>query len=389
MNPRPSLIIVRVAALAAWGIIGVQMVLAPNAPVYRAWFVRAVVYALHLAFGAAFWFNTRRIQGRSPTRTSVTLLALQATIALFISSDLLLLASLEVPFIFFGRAAVRWMVTQAAASIARPLLAVAGFGVFVPIPYLGHLPYGAAVIFSILYLITWEGLAFVGGHVAATQYRNARELARVNAELRATQQLLAANSRLSERLHISRELHDAMGHHLAALSLNLELASLRAADGPVAEPVREAKTVAKELLAEVRDMVSGLRQDRAFDLRDALETLVEGISEPRIHLELPEQMDLADPTQATAVFRCVQEAVTNAIRHAGASNLWIDIRREPERLEVRVRDDGQGTADPAPGHGLTGMRERFAEAGGGLEITSAPGRGFRLHAWLPVAGEQT
>lgn len=208
-----------------------------------------------------------------------------------------------------------------------------------------------------------------------------RELARVNAELRATQQLLAESSRLAERLHISRELHDSMGHHLAALSLNLELASLRAERG-VVEPVREAHAVAKLLLADVRNMVSALREDRALDLRHALETLVAGASEPRIHLALPSDLAVVDPSQAHAAFRCVQESITNAIRHAAARNLWIDVVNDGHGLEVRIRDDGRGAASVAPGNGLEGMRERLEEIGGRLTIESAPGEGFRLRAWL-------
>jgi len=383
---RPSTLVVRAAGLAAWGMIGGQMLLAPNVPVYRAWFARAVVYILYLVFGFAFWVNTRRIQGRSPTRASVVLLTLQAAIGVLISSDLLLLVAMELPLVLTGRTAVRAMAALGIASAWRLLSAVAGFGVFEPPPGLRYLPQGLVVVLSMAWLTVWEGLAFAGGLLAASQYRDAQELARVNAELLATQQLLADSSRLAERLHISRELHDAVGHHLAALSLNLELASLRAS-GQAREAVREAQSVAKELLAEVRHMVSGLRKDQPFDLLGALETLVGGMSEPEVHLMVSDALELPDPSQAHAVFRCVQEALTNTIRHAAARNVWIEIALVGETLELRVRDDGRGARAPQPGNGLRGMRERFTGAGGGLEIDAAPGRGFSLHAWLPLSRE--
>jgi signal transduction histidine kinase len=361
------------------------MILAPDGPLYRALLGGPAISVLHLAFGAALWTNTRRIQGPSPARASVTLLVLQLAIALLVSPDLLLLVALEAPLILTGRASLLWMAVQVPVSVARPLAAVAGYGVFVPIPALLHLPYGEAVAISILWFTVWQGLAFAGGHLAATQYRDAQELARANAELLATRHLLADSSFLAERLRISRDLHDAVGHHLAALSVNLELARVHV-NGRAAEAVREAQGVAKALLADVREMVSRLRRDRPLDLCRALETLVAGTSDPEIHLALPETLEFADPAHGHAIFRCVQEAITNTMRHAGARHLWIDISRAPERVEVRVRDDGRGADDPTPGNGITGMAERFADAGGGLQFESAPGRGFSLRAWLPVGG---
>ncbi len=392
VDPRPaarrraSLAVFRAAAIAAWGIVGIQMILSPDAPLYRALLGGPALSVLHLAFGAAFWVNTRRIQGPSPTRASVSLLALQLAIALLVSPDLLLLVALEAPLVLTGRASLLWMAVQVPASVGRPLAAIAGYGIFVPIPALLHMPYPGAVVISILWFTAWEGLAFAGGHLAATQFRDAQELARANAELLATRHLLADNSRLAERLRISRELHDAVGHHLAGLSVNLELARIQV-NGRAAEAVREAQGVAKALLADVREMVSRLRRDRPLDLCRAIETLVAGTSDPEIFLAMPETLEFANPSHAHAIFRCVQEAVTNAIRHAGARHLWIDISRGPDRVEVKVRDDGRGVADPAPGNGITGMTERFADAGGGLEFVSAPGQGFRLHAWLPAGGE--
>ena len=98
---------------------------------------------------------------------------------------------------------------------------------------------------------------------------------------------------------------------------------------------------------------------------------------------------MGDPAQAHAVFRCVQEAITNTVRHAAAQNVWVDLARDGGRIQVSVRDDGRGAATPTPGNGITGMRERFEDAGGGLEIASRPGQGFELRAWLPASGERT
>jgi signal transduction histidine kinase len=389
--PSP-LTILRLAGLAAWAVIGVETFAEPSSslPGVPASGSRALEIALYLVFGLAFWWTMRRVQDASPTRASVGLLLLQVPVALLVSADLLVILAIEVPLILTGRAVALWMGTQVAVTIGLGI-AISSREGFMSAA-LSRLPHALGVTLTILEFVALEALTFAVAYLGASQFRDAqqlarghRELARINAELRATQALLADSSRLAERLHISRELHDAVGHHLVALSLNLELAGLRAS-GSAAEPVQEAHAVARLLLADVRSMVSTLREDRTIDLRHALETLVAGVAEPRIHLTLPEGLDVA-PSQAHAVFRCVQEAITNAIRHADAQTVWIDVTRDQDRLEVRVRDDGRGASDLTPGNGLAGMRERLEEIGGQLEVQSEPGGGLRLRAWLPLAGE--
>ena len=399
MKTPSTLTITRVAGLSVWATLAIPGALAlafpsPGGSSHDVWHPRALDLVPLLAFGPAFWWNTRRIQGPSPTRGSVALLALQAVMALATVSDLVILVALEIPFILVGSSATLSTAALVGASALRAL-AIGGLGFLEPVPWLSHVPSGIVFGVTLLTNAVWQGLAFAGGYLVATQHRDAealarshRELARVNAELLATQQLLAESSRLAERLHISRELHDAVGHHLAVLSLNLQLAALKA-DGASAEPVREAHAVAKLLLADIRGTVSSLRQHRPLDVRRALVTMVAGAKEPSIHLRLPDEVELTEPYQAHAVFRCVQEAITNAVRHAQARNVWIDVVRTAGRLELRVRDDGCGVAEVTPGNGLTGMRERFEEAGGGLEVASESGQGFRLRAWLPVNGEAT
>ncbi len=398
MKTPSTLTVTRTAGLAVWATIAIPGILSlavppPDAPSHASWTVRALGFVPYVAFGPAFWWNARRIQGASPARGSVVVLALQAAMALLTVSDMVILVALEIPFILVGRAATLSTAALVVASATRALTAE-GHGFLGPLPWLSHLPYPFVVGLTVLTNAVWQGLAFTGGYLVATQHRSAqelarshRELARVNAELLATQQLLTDSSRLAERLHISRELHDAAGHHLAALSLNLELAARRA-DGTAAEPIREAHAVARLLLADIRDMVSSLRQHRPLDLRRALLTLVAGTNEPHIHLTLAEHVELTDPSQAHAVFRCVQEAITNAVRHANARNVWIDVALEGERLELHVRDDGRGASKLSPGNGLSGMRERFEDADGGLEIAAEPGQGVRLRGWFPVRGER-
>ena len=229
--------------------------------------------------------------------------------------------------------------------------------------------------------------AFAASTVAlARRERAAREeLSRVNAELLATRSELAEHSRASERLRIARDLHDALGHHLTALSIQLDVAS-RTPPAQSGAHVREAHAIAKLLLGDVRRVVSELREGGPINLAEALEALAANARSLRVALELPSPLDVDDPVQAQTLLRCVQEIVTNTVKHADAQNLWIRIRTTPAGIDLQARDDVRGTAAVVCGHGLTGMRERFEAYAGRVEFVSRAGAGFEVHAFMPAAG---
>ena len=83
----------------------------------------------------------------------------------------------------------------------------------------------------------------------------------------------------------------------------------------------------------------------------------------------------------------MQEVVTNTIKHSAAADLWIEIVRTPEGVEVHTRDNGRGVHEVYPGHGLTGMRERIEQVGGRLQVESRPGSGLSVEAWIPLNGD--
>lgn len=218
----------------------------------------------------------------------------------------------------------------------------------------------------------------------AQRERSAREnLARAHAELLATRSLLAENSRASERVRIARDLHDTLGHHLTALSLQLDVAS-RLTSGQAADHIQEAHAVARLLLGDVRNVVSEMRDSR-FDLAGAMRALTGATGSLQIHLDIPTSVDVNDAAQAHALLRCVQEIITNASRHAAARNLWIRLEHAGEGFALHARDDGRGAAQVQWGNGLKGMRERFEEYAGRIEVTSGEGRGFEVHGVMPRA----
>jgi signal transduction histidine kinase len=236
---------------------------------------------------------------------------------------------------------------------------------------------------SVLYA-GFSGFVFVTSLVARQQAQAREEQRRLNAELRATRALLAESARVNERTRISRELHDLLGHHLTALSLNLEVAG-HLSEGRVKEHVQQAHTLARLLLTDVREAVSQLREGGAIDLAAALRPLAENVPSLAIHMDIEEPLTLDDPERAHVLLRCTQEIITNAVRHAGARNLWIDARRLDGAIGIEARDDGTGAETLTPGHGLRGMRERLAQHGGDLQVDCRPGEGFRLRLNLPVA----
>ena len=211
------------------------------------------------------------------------------------------------------------------------------------------------------------------------------ELARANTELRATQALLDESARLAERVRIARDLHDVMGHTLTTLTIHLDVAT-RLTSGPAAEHLACARAASGQLLEQVRAVVSRIRNIQPTNLRALLEKLAEsarGVLDVRLHI--PPDLAVADPARAETVVRCVQEVITNAMRHAQARELVIDVRNAGTGISITARDDGRG-GEFATGSGLAGMRERFELLGGSLSISSRQGEGFTVEGNLPVLG---
>lgn len=209
-------------------------------------------------------------------------------------------------------------------------------------------------------------------------------LAASHGELLATQSLLGDTVRASERTRIARDLHDAIGHHLTALNLHLDIAT-RQSTGAATPALQTSRELARDLLAEVRVIVSAERDERQIDVRSALEALCSGIPAPEIRLSINGELHIASPSVAHTLFCCVQEALTNAVRHAHASLITIDISRSDEMISASIADNGCGRTGNSEGNGLAGMRERLAQHGGAMTTRGAVG-GFRIDLRLPASG---
>jgi len=215
------------------------------------------------------------------------------------------------------------------------------------------------------------------------QAHTSEALTQMNRELRSAQAIIAKNVRDAERLRISRELHDAWGHELTALGLQLEIASHVPEPGRAKAHVMQAKGLSTALLAKVRDVVSTLREAERCDLQEALDALSQSVPRPAIHVNIAPEVRVS-PDQAHALMRCAQEAVTNAVKHGQAANLWLEVTADGEGVRLLARNDGSARPAPsAPGSGLLGMRERVEGLGGKLAVRTGGDSGFTVDAWLP------
>ncbi len=203
-----------------------------------------------------------------------------------------------------------------------------------------------------------------------------------------------------ERRAVARELHDELGQVLTAVRLNLQTLRRRAAQPQLGAVFEDSLMLLESAIAEVRALSTRLRPTILDDLglEAALRSHLQR-SSVRAELELDADIRLPqrrlDPAVETACFRIVQEAMTNAMRHAAASRLAVALRVVNGELVLSVRDDGQGfdlaaaAARAARGEsaGLSGMEERAQLAGGRLEMDTAPGQGTEVRALFPLAEE--
>jgi signal transduction histidine kinase len=247
----------------------------------------------------------------------------------------------------------------------------------------------------------WGFVVMFGGILLSLQLL----LDRMLAEKQAKEELAIANQRirnyalraeevatLQERNRIAREIHDSLGHSLTALNLHLEMA-LKLANiqsERSREVLLEAKRLGSIALQDVRQSVSTLRSDplQGKDLPEAIHKLVDEFTQSS---QIPCQCDLDLPPVlpldvATAIYRIVQEALTNITKYAQARQALVRVIATTTTIELRIVDNGRGfnPTDNTTGFGLQGMRERVLSLQGKFEIMSMPSQGCQIVAMIPL-----
>ena len=207
--------------------------------------------------------------------------------------------------------------------------------------------------------------------------------------------LAAREAVVEERARIARELHDAIAHNVSMMVVQAgaERRVLPEERGPTREVLEMIERIGRGALTEMRRLVGMLRSDSGDPLAPQpgladLPTLVTQVREAGLPVELHvqgERRELPVGIELSA-YRIVQEALTNALKHAGEASATVNVRYGSDSLELEIADDGAGAAAPVTsgGHGLVGMRERVALYGGRLDAGRRPSGGFSVRVLLPT-----
>jgi signal transduction histidine kinase len=260
-------------------------------------------------------------------------------------------------------------------------------------------------------------LILLAGAVPLAAWAGYAGRARAESASRSAQHEFLAGSLLEhtvrgERARISRELHDVVAHHISMIAVQAETARVATQGMPPAGAQRllAIGDTARQALTEMRRLLGVLREDAAVELaqrrpQPGLDQLNDLLDEARDASGAGTRLIVSgwptplDPGVELAAYRIVQEALTNARRHAPGAAVDVELRYADDGLYLRIRDNGPGPAPvsadarTSPGglagsHGLLGMRERAAAVGGTLRTGLAPGGGFLVEAMLPAKADE-
>jgi signal transduction histidine kinase len=298
-----------------------------------------------------------------------------------------------------------WLIGLPLASIAVDRLPPRG-------RWLVYLGIVASFVLPILRYSTWDaalmnGLVISAGiffSVLVSQMRLNEQRARENAESLA-RQLESANHQLAEyasqveelastqeRNRLAREIHDNLGHYLTIVNVQLEAARLTLDADPARamDALTKAQDLAKKGLTSVRESVAALRvspvENRPLD--DAIAELIEEarVSGVATNFKIIGNIRPVESKSALALYRVVQEGLTNVRKHASASRVDIELNfSEADTIRLTLRDDGIGAADTSGGFGLIGLRERVHLLDGEFKVETRVGKGFQLDVSIPAS----
>jgi len=270
------------------------------------------------------------------------------------------------------------------------------------------------VVLPIGFYSTWGTALMNGGIITTaiffvvifTQLRLNEQDARIKAEELA-HQLEAANHQLAEyasqaeelaatqeRNRLAREIHDNLGHYLTIVNVQIEAAKVTCESDPsrALGALDKAQELARKGLSSVRESVAALRVSPVENrpLKDAISELVEESNASGIATEFKiiGKTKLVESKSALALYRVVQEGLTNVRKHASASHVDVELDfSHAENIRLTLRDDGAGATDASGGFGLIGLRERVQLLGGEFNIQTQLGQGFQIDVILPLMEE--
>jgi signal transduction histidine kinase len=293
------------------------------------------------------------------------------------------------------------------AMTYRPLVSIGAAATYLCLLAVGIATRVARITDDYFYVYLISTIATVAlGYGLALGRLRAGMAERRSAEIQREQEERTRAAVEQEQARIAREVHDIVAHDVTVIVAQAAAASrVLPADAPAAQTLRAIETAGRDALDGMRRLLHLLRTDGRNDLRapqptlGGLPSLVAQVRSAGLPVDLVVHGDQRrlPGTVETNAYRIVQEALTNALKHAGPARAAVVLDYGPDFLDVEVRDDGRGAAGSAPdadvgapapsgGFGLVGMRQRAALLEGSVDAGPADSGGFRVTARLPVRG---
>lgn len=226
------------------------------------------------------------------------------------------------------------------------------------------------VIINTLLFWTFNIFALVMVNTSIREREARLEAQLTTRQLEATQALLNEAVKQGERVRIARNIHDLLGHHLTALTINLQVAS-RKSEGEVKDSVEQCHQLAKLLLSDVREAVSDIRDKSKLDLETSIRSMLDKLPQLSLHLDIDGSIQIEDIEIADAIVKSVQESITNTLKHANGSALWVSLRYKQDKpsandignadkhIQVNISNNGNMPKQLIIGNGLNGIKERL------------------------------
>ena len=349
--------------------------------------------------------------------SSATMIALSivGAIALVASRDATFVAPLAVGASLAAMIAVDWetaydmaspflallFMTWAVATYNERRRAVAGLVAFELLGLWANVKFAEETVAADFFFVAlFIFVAWLTGYLLSRRAAQTRALAERARRLEQESAAAAEQAVVEERQRIARELHDVIAHSVSVMTV--QAGAVRRLLRPDQEKERDAlqavEATGREALTEMRRLVGMLREQGTMPEfspqpgMGTLDSLLDGVRAAGLPVELAvegEPHELA-PGVDLAAYRVVQEALTNALKHAGPAHAWVDVSWGSDELALKISNDGRGDGDgTGGGQGLDGMRERVSLYGGEIASGTREGGGYFVAAWLPLTGQRS
>jgi two-component system sensor histidine kinase DesK len=294
-------------------------------------------------------------------------------------------------FMVIFSAITRYFMSFKNALLLSPLLALPQYLV-----YTFYWQQSGAVIDTFLFW-TFNIFALVMVNIGLLEREARLEAERTTRQLESTQALLNEAVKQGERVRIARNIHDLLGHHLTALTINLQVAS-RKSEGEVKDSIEQCHQLARLLLSDVREAVSDIRDKSALNLEASIRSMLDKLPKLSLTLDIDNSIHIDDIQIADTIVKTVQESITNTLKHAHGEIISVRLayanvdhnetilankNNQEKQLQVDISNDGKMPKSIKQGNGLTGIKERLKALKGNAKFNIDAGK-FHTQLLIPV-----